>query len=230
MCCATSRCPTSTASTRALRVVVVEYAHVKDSGGHTERRPVIETLLRMGNRGWRVRVTLTDRGDMRFPMLVGRTALGPDMRVHPTRRFLDGTLIRRPRAIYPHTVVGEHHDHTPPPRSRRGAARRSSQGWARRWSSPALILVAEAVGGWLTHSLALLSDAGHMFSDVVARRCRWRRWSSPSRPADARRTYGWHRVEILAALGNGLVLWCSPSSSSGKAGAGCTRPSRCIPR
>ena len=75
---------------RALRVVVVEYAHVKDSGGHTERRPVIETLLRMGDRGWRVRVTLTDRGDMRFPMLVGRTALGPDMRVHPSRRYLTG--------------------------------------------------------------------------------------------------------------------------------------------
>jgi hypothetical protein len=75
---------------RALRVVVVEYAHVKDSGGHTERRPVIETLLRMGDRGWRVRVTLTDRGDMRFPMLVGRTALTPDMRVHPSRRYLSG--------------------------------------------------------------------------------------------------------------------------------------------
>jgi hypothetical protein len=75
---------------RALRVAVVEYAHVKDSGGHTERRPVIETLLRMGGRGWRVRVTLADRGDMRFPMLVGRTALGADMRVHPSRRFLAG--------------------------------------------------------------------------------------------------------------------------------------------
>ncbi|MCU1282819.1 MAG: uncharacterized protein JWM53_6365 [bacterium] len=75
---------------RALRVIVVEYAHVKDSGGHTERRPVIETLLRMGDRGWRVRVTLTDRGDMRFPMLVGRTALTPDMRVHPSRRYLSG--------------------------------------------------------------------------------------------------------------------------------------------
>ena len=51
---------------------------------------MIETLLRMGDRGWRVRVTLTDRGDMRFPMLVGRTALAPDMRVHPTRRYLAG--------------------------------------------------------------------------------------------------------------------------------------------
>jgi hypothetical protein len=68
--------PDDTGRERALRVVVVEYAHVKDSGGHTERRPVIETL--------------TDRGDMRFPMLIGRTALTPDMRVHPSRRYLTG--------------------------------------------------------------------------------------------------------------------------------------------
>jgi hypothetical protein len=75
---------------RSTRVSVVEYAHVKDSGGHTERRPVIETLLALGNHAWRVRVTLTDRGDMRFPMLVGRTALGADARVHPSRRYLLG--------------------------------------------------------------------------------------------------------------------------------------------
>ena len=75
---------------RAMRVMVAEYAHVKDSGGHTERRPVIETLLQMGGRAWRVRVTLTFRGDMRFPMLVGRTALTADMRVHPGRRYLAG--------------------------------------------------------------------------------------------------------------------------------------------
>jgi hypothetical protein len=74
--------------TRTMRVWVVEYAHVKDSGGHTERRPVIDTLLSLGGRAWRVRVTLTDRGDMRFPMLIGRTALTADMRVHPTRRYL----------------------------------------------------------------------------------------------------------------------------------------------
>jgi hypothetical protein len=82
--------PDDSGRERALRVVVVEYTHVKDSGGHTERRPVIETLLRMGERGWRVRVTLTDRGDMRFSMLIGRTALTPDIRVHPSRRYLTG--------------------------------------------------------------------------------------------------------------------------------------------
>ncbi len=75
---------------RATRVAVVEYAHVKDSGGHTERRPVIETLVQLGERAERVRVTLTDRGDMRFPMLVGRTALSGNVRVHPVRRFLLG--------------------------------------------------------------------------------------------------------------------------------------------
>lgn len=75
---------------RVMRVQVLEYTHVKDSGGHTERRPVIETLLQMGGRAWRVRVTLTDRGDMSFPMLVGRTALGAEARVHPTRRYLLG--------------------------------------------------------------------------------------------------------------------------------------------
>jgi len=69
-----------------------------------------------------------------------------------------------------------------------------------------IILVAEAVGGWLAHSLALLSDAGHMFSDVVAQALSLAALVIAARPADARRTYGWHRVEILAALGNGLAL------------------------
>ena len=69
-----------------------------------------------------------------------------------------------------------------------------------------VILVAEAVGGWLTHSLALLSDAGHMLSDVVGLALSLAALAIAARPSDQRRTYGWHRVEILAALGNGLVL------------------------
>jgi cobalt-zinc-cadmium efflux system protein len=69
-----------------------------------------------------------------------------------------------------------------------------------------VILVAEAVGGWLAHSLALLSDAGHMFSDVVAQGLSLAALVIATRPADARRTYGWHRVEILAALANGVAL------------------------
>jgi cobalt-zinc-cadmium efflux system protein len=69
-----------------------------------------------------------------------------------------------------------------------------------------LILGAEVVGGLWSHSLALLSDAGHMFSDVVAQVLALAALTIAARPADARRTYGWHRVEILAALGNGVTL------------------------
>jgi cobalt-zinc-cadmium efflux system protein len=69
-----------------------------------------------------------------------------------------------------------------------------------------VILVAEAVGGWLAHSLALMSDAGHMFSDVVAQGLSLAALMIAARPSDARRTYGWHRVEILAALANGVAL------------------------
>jgi cobalt-zinc-cadmium efflux system protein len=68
------------------------------------------------------------------------------------------------------------------------------------------ILVAEVIGGLLSHSLALLSDAGHMLSDVVAQGLSLAALMIATRPADARRTYGWHRVEILAALANGVTL------------------------
>jgi cobalt-zinc-cadmium efflux system protein len=68
------------------------------------------------------------------------------------------------------------------------------------------ILVAEVVGGILSHSLALLSDAGHMLSDVAAQVLSLVALVLATRPADARRTYGWYRLEILAALINGLTL------------------------
>jgi cobalt-zinc-cadmium efflux system protein len=70
----------------------------------------------------------------------------------------------------------------------------------------AVILLAEAVGGWLSGSLALLSDAGHMFSDLVSQGLALAALVIATRPADARRTYGWYRLEILAALLNGLTL------------------------
>jgi hypothetical protein len=76
--------------TRSARVIVADYTRIRDSGGHTEWRPVIETSIRLGPVEKIVRISLTDRGDMIFPMLVGRTALGGEFRIHPTRRFLLG--------------------------------------------------------------------------------------------------------------------------------------------
>lgn len=70
----------------------------------------------------------------------------------------------------------------------------------------ATYMVAEAVGGWLTGSLALLADAGHMLSDTAALALALFALRFAQRPPTAEHTYGFHRVEILAALANGATL------------------------
>ena len=69
-----------------------------------------------------------------------------------------------------------------------------------------VILGVEAVGGWAANSLALLADAGHMLTDVFALGLSWFALVQSRRPADARRTFGYHRVSILAALLNAATL------------------------
>jgi cobalt-zinc-cadmium efflux system protein len=66
---------------------------------------------------------------------------------------------------------------------------------------------AEAIAGFLTNSLALLSDAGHMASDIAAMGLSLFAFRIAQRPATVESTYGYHRFEILAALFNGLALW-----------------------
>jgi cobalt-zinc-cadmium efflux system protein len=70
-----------------------------------------------------------------------------------------------------------------------------------------LFFVVELVGGLLTNSLALLADAGHMLSDVAALGLSLLALVYAGKPATERKTYGYHRLEILAALVNGLALW-----------------------
>src|SRR5258708_15858082 len=69
-----------------------------------------------------------------------------------------------------------------------------------------VVLAVELVGGLVSHSLALLSDAGHVLTDVFALGLAWFAVAQASRPADARRTYGYHRVSILAPLVNSVTL------------------------
>ncbi len=66
---------------------------------------------------------------------------------------------------------------------------------------------AEAVGGWLTNSLALLSDAGHMLTDAAALGLSLFALRIGRLPPSPRKTFGYRRFEILAALFNGLALW-----------------------
>jgi len=69
-------------------------------------------------------------------------------------------------------------------------------------------MIAEAVGGWWTGSLALLADAGHMLSDVFALAMSAVAIRIAQRPPTPSRTYGFYRTEILAALGHGVLLVC----------------------
>jgi cobalt-zinc-cadmium efflux system protein len=70
-----------------------------------------------------------------------------------------------------------------------------------------VFFVVELVGGLLTNSLALIADAGHMLSDVAALGLSLIALQYTQKPPTVRRTFGYHRLEILAALINGLALW-----------------------
>ena len=70
----------------------------------------------------------------------------------------------------------------------------------------AVILVAEIVGSYWTGSLALLSDAAHVFTDILALGLSYLALRLSALPADDRHTYGYHRMEVLAALVNGISL------------------------
>jgi cobalt-zinc-cadmium efflux system protein len=68
------------------------------------------------------------------------------------------------------------------------------------------MMVFEVIGGWLSGSLALLSDAGHMLTDAAALLLAVLAIWFAGRPADLKRTYGFFRLEVLSALLNGLTL------------------------
>ncbi|HEY0405486.1 MAG TPA: cation diffusion facilitator family transporter [Pyrinomonadaceae bacterium] len=70
----------------------------------------------------------------------------------------------------------------------------------------AIYMLAEALGGWWTGSLALLADAGHMLADVAALGLALLAVWFGSRPATPSKTFGYYRLEILAAWMNGVAL------------------------
>jgi cobalt-zinc-cadmium efflux system protein len=97
-------------------------------------------------------------------------------------------------SVHPH-VHGHHH--------------RSSDNWRRLsfvLSLTLLYMIAEAIGALWTGSLALLADAGHMFTDVAALLLALTAVWFGSRPATSKKTFGYYRLEIIAALVNGVAL------------------------
>lgn len=76
----------------------VDFRQVTDSGGHREMRWVIAAPIRLGGASWPIEVTLTNRDDMMFRMLVGRTAMGRRITVDPARSYILG---QPARDLYP---------------------------------------------------------------------------------------------------------------------------------
>lgn len=101
-----------------------------------------------------------------------------------------------------HSHAGHAHDHAHGARVTAGNERRL------RW---VLLLTAgyaivQAAVGWFAGSLALIADSGHMVSDAAALLLALIAYRIAARPPDARRTYGFQRVRVLAALANGAAL------------------------
>lgn len=95
--------------------------------------------------------------------------------------------------------MGHDHDHGTRDLSRTGRLK-----WA--LALTLLYMIVEAVGGWLTNSLALIADAGHMLTDVAALTLTLSAIWFAGRPATAKKTFGYYRLEILAAFVNGIAL------------------------
>ena len=94
-----------------------------------------------------------------------------------------------------------HHGHT----HGAGVTDERRIGWA--FIIIVLFMIVEAAGGLIAGSLALLADAGHMVSDAAALGMSWIALRVGKRPADAVRSYGYQRIEVLVAFVNGCTLF-----------------------
>lgn len=105
-----------------------------------------------------------------------------------------------------HDHVDDHdhgHEHTHGLRQQSGGGKRDL---LIALSITLLMMIAEVVGGLLSNSLALLSDAGHMLTDNFALLLSFFAMKFATMPATEKRTFGFYRLEILAALINGIIL------------------------
>lgn len=103
--------------------------------------------------------------------------------------------------------MGAGHDHGQAGHAHNHGAGANARSLSIALGLTASFLVAELVGAWLFNSLALLSDAAHMFTDAAALAIALAAIRIGQRPADKRRTYGYRRFEILAAAFNAVLLF-----------------------
>lgn len=95
-------------------------------------------------------------------------------------------------------LLGHHHHH---------GASQAPQAILRAIAVTVVFMVLELVGGWFANSLALISDGAHMLTDVGALLLTLFVLWLARRPSSDTMTFGYHRAEILGALGSGLAIW-----------------------
>jgi len=98
-------------------------------------------------------------------------------------------------------IIGAHHTHSHGERDAENSKRLKFA-----LGLTFVYMLAEAFGGWFANSLALIADAGHMLTDVAALSLTLAAIWFASRPATAKKTFGYYRLEILAAFINGIAL------------------------
>jgi cobalt-zinc-cadmium efflux system protein len=69
------------------------------------------------------------------------------------------------------------------------------------------IFAAEVIGGLFSNSLALLSDAGHVFADIIALGLSWYGVRQAERPSNSRMTFGYHRIGVIVAIVNAMTIF-----------------------
>ena len=110
-----------------------------------------------------------------------------------------------------HDHMDDHHDHTHNHDGEKDGSQHDHQHRLQGKFRFAVVLTTfvlgiEIVGGILSNSLALLSDAAHVFSDSLSLIMSWLAIYLSTRPATSSRTYGYHRTEVFAAFINGVSL------------------------
>jgi cobalt-zinc-cadmium efflux system protein len=113
------------------------------------------------------------------------------------------SLPQRHEEHHDHDHGHDHHDHD---HGYHHAQAGGKRGLLMALAITLVMMVAEAIGGLLSNSLALLSDAGHMLTDALALGLSFFAMKFATMPATERKTFGFYRLEILAALANGTVL------------------------
>ena len=85
----------SNKKTPVIKARLIDVRNVRDSGGKVTRRPVIETTLKIGEFEWNIEMTLSNRDEMGFRMLIGRTGIPKDCLVNPHKSYLIGKKKRK---------------------------------------------------------------------------------------------------------------------------------------